>query len=259
MCTNGGMVSMKRIPNIALTGETVKQITTTSQFNKGGEAIICLSDRPDTLYKIFINPSTGEIIEMSDNKLKKITSLFEMNPEYSVKPLSTITMDGRLIGYEMTYNRESRPLSVAKLDRTSTIEVLKRTKVALEHFASYDIVYGDIASRNILIDRNRQIEFCDMDNVQIKDLPIDLQGKDLRRFTRAYGKTDEKADAYMHNLFTLQQLKYPTQNPTYEDIITALSEGPYPSNFKRGAIRVFDSMLDPKKFTGEYAVKYLKR
>ena len=74
------MVSMKLMPNINFTQYELNERLITDIYTKGGEAYICLSDNPQTLFKIFINPKTSEIAEMSDNKFKKIVSLYTVKP-----------------------------------------------------------------------------------------------------------------------------------------------------------------------------------
>ena len=61
---------MKTIPNIKLTEEELHRILKRALVS-GGEGIICVSDI-GTLYKIFINPETKEIIPMPENKHRKI-------------------------------------------------------------------------------------------------------------------------------------------------------------------------------------------
>lgn len=251
---------MSRIPNIDLSRQVLEDIIVTESFNRGGEAIVCCSDKPNTLYKIFIDPYTGEIVDMSDNKFKKIAALHQMQLEHSVKPLSTISMDGQLVGYEMTYNREHIPLATARLDRNSAIAILKKVKTGLEHFHTKKTVYGDVTDRNVLINkRTGEIEFCDMDNVQQGENPIDVMGKQLRLFCTGYGTVDAVADTFMFNLLTLQQVGFPTKHSSYDDIMLALEQGQLPSNFDRKAIKTIESMTNPATFNGQYAIKGLKR
>ena len=88
---------MKNIPNKELSEKQVKIILSNYKINSGGESTICESDKSYTLYKIFTKDNSP--IEMSDNKEKKIVRLHELDIEHSTKPISTISMNGKLIGY----------------------------------------------------------------------------------------------------------------------------------------------------------------
>lgn len=251
---------MRLMPNINFTQYELNERILTDLYNKGGEAYICLSDNPDTLFKIFIDPQTNEIIEMSDNKFKKITTLYQEDISGTVKPLSTISVDGRLIGYEMTYSPNELPLNCLGMKRKESIEILKKTKDILQLFASKDIVYGDVKDNNVLVNiKTGEVKFCDMDNVQLGQYPIDLLGIDLKRYYQKRGIIDENADAYMHNLMSLKQLKFPSNFTFYSGILFMFQQGKFPPKFKPAARPIFESMINPQDFTGEYAIQYVKR
>lgn len=255
-----GMVSMKRMPNINFNYRDCCDIVYSQRFSMGGEAFICFSDKSNTLYKIFINPKTGEIIEMSDNKFKKIKSLYEKNLEHSVRPLATISVNGKLVGYEMTYDLMDIPLDQARLNRVQMIDALEDTKKVLLYFTSKDITYRDIKSNNILINRaTGNISFCDMDNIRMGNYSMDLIGKDLKKYIQMHGGLDETAVAYMHNFLSLQQLGFPSKYTSYEGIILTLNNKVYPSDFDDKVRVILDSMTNPKEFTGEYAIQYVKK
>ena len=95
---------MKRIPNLKLTIDEYMQITEENGFSKGGESIICTTDSPHTLYKFFKNPDNDFLIDMPENKVNKIARLYQLNPQFAVKPFSTISVGHYIVGYEMTYN-----------------------------------------------------------------------------------------------------------------------------------------------------------
>ena len=251
---------MKLMPNINFTQYELNERLITDIYTKGGEAYICLSDNPQTLFKIFINSKTSEIAEMSDNKFKKIVSLYQQDISYSVKPLATLSLNGKLIGYEMTYDPNDLPLNCLGMKRKDSIEVLKKTKDALQHFASKDIVYGDVKDNNVLVNiKTGEVKFCDMDNIQLGEYPIDLMGIDLKKYYQKRGIIDENADAYMHNLMTLKQLKFPCNYTFYSGILLMFEKGEFPSKFKLAARPIFESMINPEQFTGEYAIQYIRR
>lgn len=251
---------MKKIPNIKLTIDEYMHITEEQRFSKGGESIICTSDKPNTLYKFFKNPENDFLIDMPENKEKKIARLYQIEPDFAVKPVSTISAGNYLVGYEMTYNPKLIPLKGARVSREEKIEILKKVKNALEYFKELDIVYGDVKSNNILIDpKTGEILFCDMDNVQLENYPIDLITIYVRHFTSKYGKIDHVVDAYMHNIMTLQQLGFPNPNPTYIDVIKTIEEKISPVGFAKEARAIFDAMATPETFTGEYAIQYIMK
>ena len=216
---------MKLMPNINFTQQELNERVFTEMYSKGGEAYICLSDNPQTLFKVFFNPQTGEIAEMSDNKFKKITSLYQKDIASTVKPLSTISLGGRLVGYEMTYDPNDLPLNCLGMKRKESIDILKKTKDILVRFASNDIVYGDVKDNNVLVNiKTGEVKFCDMDNIQLGEYPIDLMGIDLKKYYQKCGIIDEKADAFVHNLLTINRLHFTsawfTTGPSSSTVLT---------------------------------------
>ena len=252
---------MKRMPNINLTEADYQIAIHSEKVIRGGEGIICASDKEDTLYKIFVAPydHIQQIpVTMPDNKFKKIVAQYEHPLENSVRPLSTLSYYGNLIGYEMTYDKKDVPLSNMRPKRELLLHYLNESKRILEYYASKDITYGDVKSNNILINwHSGQVKFCDMDNIRLGQYPIDLVVCCLETFASTYGCIDEKADAYMHNLLTLERLIY--KNIPYRDIIYFLEKGQYPRRFERPAKKVIDSMKEPENFNGEYIIQYAKR
>lgn len=251
---------MKRIPNKKLSFEEYIALIESESFFKGGEGRIYKTDNPNTLYKFFIDPRTEQFIDISENKLRKIIALYSLNPEYMIKPVSTVSVNGTPVGYEMTYDVATIPFKDAMLSREEKLEFLTKTKTALQYLDSKDITYGDVKSNNILINyRTGQIEFCDIDNVRIGEYPIDLVVEYLRHFSSKYGKIDGVADAYMHNILTLQQLGFPNPQPTFKEVITTIEAGIYPKGFTQEAFLIFESMTNPENFNGEYAIQYVKK
>ena len=247
---------MKTIKNLTFTQDQYQRVLN-QQYRSGGEAIITLGDQPNTCYKLFQETKTKEN-SMSDNKLRKIEELYRRNILYLVKPLRTISYNGRIIGYEMTYDKDDKSLSELQLSRKQLIRVLKQTRDILLYFDSQDITYGDVTANNILINtKTGKITFCDIDNIRLGINGIDIKGYCLSRYYTKTGIIDRRADAYMHNILSIKQLAYPTE---YEsEIIRKLSEQDYPTKFKQPAKEVFASMAAPETFTGEYVIQYIKR
>ena len=248
---------MKTMPDIEITEADYQILRHAGEFSSGGEAIICRGNRPDTLYKIFQSEDEHLPQIMSDNKFRKILAQFEHPLEHCTHPISTISMNKELIGYEMTYDEEDIVLT-PDLPRQELIQYLHQIRKILEYFSSKDIIYGDIKSNNILINRRtRQAKFCDMDNIQMGENPIDLIGYDLSCFIDEYGVLDETADIYMHNLLTLEQLSYPEKS--YQSILYTLSAGKYPRHYQKHAKRIMQSMPHPTSFQKEYLIQYVKK
>lgn len=241
---------MQRMPNISLSKREVKNLIRKSFYSSGGESYICKPNHSKTLYKLFRDGP--KIIPMSENKERKIVRLHELQLEHSVIPIATISCRGELIGYEMTHDEDDERYSPTYQSRNEKIDFLDETHQILEYFASKDIIYGDVAYRNILFNkRTGKAKFCDMDNIFIEGNPIDLVGTTtpLATYNNACG-IDEKADAFVHNMLTFQTLG--VDFPMHLDDELEL-------DFYEPGIRVIESMDDPTMFTGEYVIQYVKR
>ncbi len=250
---------MRLMPNISLTEKQVTSLLENNRFDFGGEAIICRNENPNTLYKIFVSQDAKEPIAMTKNKEIKIALLHQLELPNSTIPLSTISMDGVLVGYEMTNARGYKPLFIPDLTRDSTIEALKKAKTTLEYFAYKDVTYGDVKNDNLLINpQTGEIIFCDMDNVRIGSREIDVAGYELQYFKQCYGTIDEKSDAYMHNLLTLEMLNY-RYVEYVQDIIEMMKTGVKPQGYEEKAEYTLKSMLNPRDFDGKYIIQYVKR
>lgn len=248
---------MKRLPNINITEKEYEYIISQEE-TIGGEGMICSSGNKNTLYKLFID-ANGNICPMPENKVRKISALYLKQLPNLVKPISTISCNGEVVGYEMTYNPDDRALCcLPHLERKKLIDALKQSKEVLEHFASQDVIYGDISDSNILLNtKTGVITFCDIDNMQVGEYPIDVKGYALMKYYEKTGVIDEKADAFVHNLLTINKLSFTSS--CYSEILTALRRGIYPTKYKRPAKDIFASMTTPETFTGEYAIQYIKR
>ena len=248
------------IPNLQLTLDDYFNLRSKEAFKQGGEGAIYKNDNPNSLYKLFIDQKTGLYIDMPSNKLEKLVYLYNTNPKNMIKVLSTISVNDSIIGYEMSYDVATIRFTDAILDYDEKLEVLSQTAKVLQYFATMDITYGDIKGNNILINyRTGEVEFCDIDNIRIGRYPIDLVVKYLHHFSTKYGKINSVADAYMHNIFTLQQLDFPFFQPTYANVVEAIEMGVFPDITSNKAIEILESMKKPENFTGEYVIEYIKK
>lgn len=247
---------MKRMPNLKITKEEYQNLQR-NFTNRGAEGLICFSGKENTIYKIF--QSNNQDIPVSFNKQQKIIELYQKDLDYTVKPISTISCAGEMIGYEMTYNPFDQALeSLPSLPRKDLIKILKKVKIALLYLQSKDITYGDVTDSNILVNtKNGTITFCDIDNMRVGSHPIDVKGYALSRYYEQVGLIDAKADAYMHNLLTIKTL---SGRDLYEsEIIKDLRKGIYPTKYKNTAKPIFASMTVPESFSGEYLIDHIKR
>lgn len=239
---------MSIIPNLELTEEQVHGILTRNRLFSGGEATICESDNPYSLYKIFTK--LGKAIPMGLNKEKKIELIYDMQPENSVKPLRTISLNEVIIGYEVSSDYELEAYKLYQLSDEERLYFLKETKRILEYFSSKGIIYGDIEPRNILFNRNTgEIQFCDIDNVQIGNYPIDKMPYNLMEYDMVRG-LDSGVHPFMHNHMTLRAFDldiYCSTNYSIRQI------------FKRPSKKIVSSMKDVKNFNDEYLISYIKR
>lgn len=236
------------IPNKIITKEQFLTLITNKKIFLGGEAIICKSNNSNSLYKIF--SKAGQPAPMGKNKEIKINSLYEIKPDFCVLPISTISLDNVIIGYEMTTESE---LETSKPEQLSLEELkyfLTKTKDILEYFSSLNIIYGDIAPRNILFNRDTgDIQFCDIDNVIFNENPMDIIPLSLQAYESSR-ILDRNVHPYMHNMMTLKSLSLDVYWNSKKELRHF---------FKRPAIKTIESMQEPKHFNNEYIIQHIKK
>lgn len=259
---------MRTLPNLKLTEQQLN-ILLKNVLSEGSEGLICQGENPNTVYKFFFGENRDtrpnvthkkeELTEMADNKHSKIQRLYQDKVEGLVQPVSTISCDGILLGYEITRN----PNDIALIDylkqqnptREERIAILKNAKKRLEYFAHKDIIYGDVATRNILVDPtqpNSLVTYCDIDNMQVGPYPIDLIPRDARQYHHRRG-IDEKLDAYMHNFMI-----FPALRLNFELIDYYCMRELIPYDFEEEATPIILSMENPEQFIGEYIINHVK-
>ena len=238
---------MRNMPCIKLSERELKYILK-RKFFSGGEGMICESSNPNTLYKIF--SQRRSIVPMGENKEKKISLLYEKQLDYSIKPISLISFDDIIIGYEMESDYELETFTRYQFTNDELLYFLKETKNILEYFSSNGIVYGDVEFRNILFNHNTgEIKFCDMDNVQIDGLAIDKLSYGLMDYESARG-IDDGVHPYMHNRLALRSFDLDPFYSAKQDIKKI---------FKSGAVDIVKSMQTPKEFKEDYIISYVKK
>ena len=238
---------MKMIPNINLTKNELRELLC-HKVMAGNEASIYESNNPQTLYKIFWD--YNKKIPMNENKIKKINLLYQRQLEYSIIPVSTISYKNMIIGYEMTTDPGLQSYQLYQLKKKELLYFLNRTKEILEYFTSQDIIYGDVASRNILFNKDTgEIKFCDMDNIMIDKYDMDIIPNQLLEYTTVRGM-DNGVHPYMHNIMTME---------AYQSYLRYYTSTNINKNFHYHARKIIHSMEEPQKFKGEYLIKYKKK
>lgn len=252
---------MAILPNIKLSERELNNLLQNA-ISRGAEAIICPGSKDDRLSKLFVNPfelqwsndiKTTDLREMTDNKLCKLKALYQQDVEWMVRPLSTISYKGSLLGYEMTYDKDDITLSSPLISKTSDefAHYAIESQEVLQYYNKLGIIYGDVAARNILVNRKtKQAKFCDIDNIQYQGYPIDSKTIQLLLYEQSNG-SDSNTDIYMHNLMLLDSFNLSS------DDINDNSEL-FQEHFDEFAISIYSSMLYPENFTGESAAKYIK-
>lgn len=236
------------IPNKKITEDEFHDLITWRKITHGGEGFICESDNPYSLYKIFSHLDKPK--PMGENKEKKIELLHELKPNFSIQPISTISLNDIIIGYEMTTDYGLESFKPYQLSPEELKYFLTKTKDILEYFSSLGIIYGDVEPRNILFDRNTgDIKFCDMDNISINGIPMDTIPFNLQVY-EASRQLDSSVHPYMHNIMTLRALGLDSYWASRFDIRR---------HFKRPAVKTVFSMNKPKEFNNEYIVQYMKK
>ena len=198
--------------------------------------------------------------EIRENKLRKMISLSQnKNFHNGITPIATLSFEKKFIGVDLTTNPNFIEFGAARLDRKESLFYLKLIRQKLEEFHQMGIVYGDLRGDNILIDPEEQtVSFCDLDNMQIHNYPINLQSHILRPFFYD-GFLDEKADVFMYNLLLIDALD--NYYSGYQEIIHALEMGYQPNYLIREARNILEQIkvgYASGIYRGPYLDSYVK-
>ena len=115
------------IPNKKITMSDYNRMINYQKINFGGEATICESDNPYTVYKIF--NKCGKPISMSKNKKKKLEILYNLKPENSTEIISTISLYDMIIGYEMINESDFDSFKLYQLNRDELLYFLNHLAI----------------------------------------------------------------------------------------------------------------------------------
>lgn len=256
----------KILPDVKISNEELNHILFNfNNYDHGSEGVIVKQNNKRNVRKIFYKESSIFDEEKThENKLNKLSKLYQIeNFDNDVRISNTVSCNGKLVGYDMVSNKINYPFVIAPLLREEKIKFLKQIKKKLEYFHSLGIVFGDVRVGNILIDkRNKNISFCDLDNIQIDNNPIDLFPYYICSFEDENHLVDKKVDYYMYNLLLLSELLY--EHYDYEHILEKLSSSvdleKEKSIFNDSGIMNIKKMVNVKnRYTGGYLFDNLKK
>ena len=270
---------MRKMPNINLDKEEFKKMYLSDLFGRGIESRIVKSS-DNTLYKLFFkayqllfSKAAYDSEKYLDNKLKKLKLIYNLSDKlqddlgpYNVLPLSTISVNGMLVGYELTHDEYDQTLDETYLEYDEKLYCLKRTHQILKCYENYGIIYGDISADNILVNSNSYLSmFCDIDNIQIGDYRMDTEHYILSEYISGRGDLDITAHAYMHNFVVLHTLVKQLKDREKTEKFLVSGEIYNYINFNDGLFKetavkdIIDSMRAPGDFNGEFIAQYIKK
>ena len=244
----------KTLPDIILSKDEIMRIKENlDNYHAGCEGLIIKGEDPRVVRKIFLydiddayTKSREQVERMRQNKLKKIQILGNMHQlKNDLKVTRTISHEGIFMGYEMTTSRQLFPLDTNPLYVENLIPYLKRLRDILEDYHQHGIVFGDVKANNILQNQEFDIiSFCDIDNIQIGNLPIDLANFSIQRFQDDDGLVPEAVDHYMFNLLTLSELFY--SSTFYKEVEEKIKRGEFPSGLNKESYKILTKMAECK-------------
>ena len=134
--------------------------------NQGSKSITYTDG--NTCYKVLTGLYTDEKKVLED----KFQELSSLHIDKVLMPKDLIVKDGLLEGYTMDYFKDSKNLSDFYSKRFYNIkdlfESLKEASKILRKIHDSGIIYQDLSFENILINKDREIRFCDIDGCSYK-------------------------------------------------------------------------------------------
>ena len=244
----------KTLPDITLSKDGLMYIKENlNQYHSGCEGIIIKGEDPRIVRKIFLydidetyTKPRKQVEKMRQNKLKKIQILGTMHQlKNDLRVTRTISHEGIFMGYEMISSYPQYPLDTNPLYVENIIPYLKRLRDILEDYHKHGIVFGDVKANNILQNQEFDIiSFCDVDNIQIGNLPIDLPNFSIQRFQDENGIVNEAVDHYMFNLLTLSELFY--GSTFYKNVEEKIRKGNFPDGLNQESYKILTKMAECK-------------
>lgn len=244
----------KTLPDITLSKDELMYLKDNlNQYHSGCEGIIIKGEDPRVVRKIFLydideayTKPREKVEQMRQNKLKKIQILGNMHQlKNDLKVTRTISHEGIFMGYEMVSSFPQFPLDTNPLYVENLIPYLKRLRDILEDYHKHGIVFGDVKANNVLQNQEFDIvSFCDVDNIQVGNLPIDLPNFCIQRFQQEDGLIPEAVDHYMFNLLTLSELFYGSK--FYRDVEEKIKRGDFPTGLTKESYKILTKMAECK-------------
>lgn len=189
-------------------------LSASDKFASGGEGSIFMHPTNKGLcVKIYHTPKPSNLASL-------YSELMKLDGKYFIKPQNLLfTDDGSLAGFEMAYVDTSDFFILKKLltknfcnqhgyDRKFKFIVYKNLKAALESAHSCNIVIGDLNPYNILVNKNGDILFVDVDSYSTKDKPhsgVLLQ--DIRDFL-LHPSINQQTDAFAFDVLVFWMFTY---------------------------------------------------
>lgn len=260
---------LRRIPYLSVSkNELALMIKQAEKQGKEGK-ILFLSDNSGPIArKIFgyadenNNYLEQKIETIKLNKEKKIIEIYNIeNFKNEIKPIRMIYCNDNFVGYDMTRNNNATNLCECSLTKDEKISCFEKIEDKLKYFHDVGIVFGDVRGTNILYSKKTQeVSFCDLDNAQVQNFPIDLYLNLLSRYNSKDKLIDKKWDAFMFNLLLLQE--FDNRYVEYSEILTLLEMGYRPSCINRYGRLVLQGMVEAEYinyYDGKYLTPYIKK
>lgn len=195
------------------THKQLEEIHDTHFWKFGGEGNLyrIFNGKKRYVLKLFYEPYKDQYVwpkHIIKNKEKKITILGESKLPNHIHILGRATTEHEFIGYVMSEAHSYQDFCLNTFLPSQQIIFLRKLRNQLQRFHDLGLFYGDLKSDNVLshISHYHLGCLCDLDNMQVKEFPIDIRSDYVDEFLYQYGEVDEKLDWYVFNLLTTETL-----------------------------------------------------
>ncbi|MBO5139016.1 MAG: hypothetical protein J6B89_05220 [Bacilli bacterium] len=240
-----------------------------SRVLSGSEAFLS-AYKGDLMKLFYVLPKSSGYSKIDDlylNKRKKLECIQNISGFSShnlIYPKELYSVYNQFGSYTIPDRRDLSTLYGAKIRGvTRKIEILKGYRRILDYFHEQNIVFGDIKFNNMLLSSSGNIMgFCDLDNIMIGELPIDIMPRCSRYFCSKYGKVDYNLDSFMFNFLTLEYL-LGICSPNFEEVFDFLDLNVVPNfslNMDKVKVKsIFNELKNvDSNYSGSYIIDYIK-